>query len=93
MTYFLKTAYWIPLLTNAESVDKTTNTYFKVHASNLLRKTKQGLLWSDIIFQNASVSLYLQKLTKISISLRVKYSNILDQVNNIQRRIHALKDV
>ena len=29
MTYFPKTAYWITLYPNYESVDKTTNTQFK----------------------------------------------------------------
>ena len=29
MNYFPKTAYWWPLVPNAESVDKTTNPYFK----------------------------------------------------------------
>ena len=29
MNYFPKTVYWRPLVTNAESVDKTTNSYFK----------------------------------------------------------------
>ena len=29
MNYFPKTAYWMPLVPNAESVDKTTNPSFK----------------------------------------------------------------
>ena len=29
MNYFTTTSYWIPLVTNDESVDGTTNTYFK----------------------------------------------------------------
>ena len=29
MKTFIKTAYWRPLVSNAKSVDKTTNTYFK----------------------------------------------------------------
>ena len=29
MNYFPKTEYWRPLFPNAESVDKTTNKYFK----------------------------------------------------------------
>ena len=29
MNYFPKTVYWRPLVPNAESVDKTTNPYFK----------------------------------------------------------------
>ena len=29
ITYFPKTGYWTPLVTNVESVDKKTNPYFK----------------------------------------------------------------
>ena len=29
MTYFLKTAYWIPLFPNVESLYNTTNPHFK----------------------------------------------------------------
>ena len=30
MTSFSKIAYWRPLVPNAESMDKTTNPYFKI---------------------------------------------------------------
>ena len=29
MNYYPKTAYWGPLVPNAQTVDKTTNSYFK----------------------------------------------------------------
>ena len=45
MNYYPKTAYWRPLFTNAESVDKKTNTYFKILVPHLLRETKHSLLW------------------------------------------------
>ena len=45
MNYFTKTVYWRPLVPNDESVDKTTNPYFKILAPHLLRKMKQSLVW------------------------------------------------
>ena len=63
MNYFLETAYWRPLFTNAKSVDKITNPYFKNPRAPYLHKMKQNLVW----FKNkyASVSLCSQQFPKI----------------------------
>ena len=47
VTYFTKTEYCRPLVTNVESVEKTTNTSFKIYAPHLFRKTNQILFWSN----------------------------------------------
>ena len=65
----------------------------KIHVYDLLRNTKQSLFWPNIIFQYDSVSLCSHQLTKISRSMWVKYSNVLDQGNYMWMRLHALKDV
>ena len=65
MASFPKTAYRRHLVINAESVDKTTNPYYKNTCAHMLQKMKQIFFWSNIIFQYASVSLCLNKITKI----------------------------
>ena len=50
MTSFPKTEYWRPLLPNDESVDETTNPYFKTLSPHLLQKVKHILFWSNIFF-------------------------------------------
>ena len=67
MNYFPKTEYWSPLVPNSESVDKTTNPYFKNPRAKYVTEMKQSLVW----FKNkhASVSLCSQQLPKILRSL------------------------
>ena len=45
MNYFPKIEYWRPLDPNAESVDKTTNPYFRNTCAHMLRGMKQSLFW------------------------------------------------
>ena len=73
MTSFPKIAHWRPIVPNDESVDKTTNPYFKNTCVPPVAENKTEFVLVKHIFQYASVSLCSHQLTKISRILRVKY--------------------
>ena len=63
MKYSAKTAYLRSYVPNAESVDKTTNPYFKNPRAPSIVEMRQSLFW--ILNQHASVYLCSKQLTKI----------------------------
>ena len=65
MTSFPKTTYWRPLVTNSESVDKTTNPSFKnPHAPSVAENEAEFVL-AKYFFEYISVSLFPQQVTEI----------------------------
>ena len=64
MNYLPKTAYWRPLVPNDESVDETTNPYFKNRCAPSVAEDEADFVLVKHIFQYATVSLRSQKLTK-----------------------------
>ena len=92
MTSFSKTGYWVPLVPNAKSVDNKTNTYFKNPRVPPVAENEAEFVLVKHVFQYDS-ALCSQKLTKISRSPRVKYSNVPDQGNQMWMRLQALKDL
>ena len=68
MTNYPKTAHWITLSSDFESVDKTTNPQFKKHVSHLLQKMKQRFFCSKLFFdmiQYPCVHTNLQKYQEV----------------------------
>ena len=73
MTYFTKTAYWRPLVTNSESMDNTINPYFKnpcnpYFASNEARfflvKTNHMLQYPYVSINLQNVNKFVSKMLK-----------------------------
>ena len=79
MTSFTKIACWRPLIPNDEILDKTTYPYFENPRVSPIAENEAEFVMVKYIIQYASVSMYSHQLTKISGSLRVKYSNIIYQ--------------
>ena len=65
MTSFPKTSYLRPLVPNSESVDKTTNPYFKNPRVPIVAENEAYSVLVKHIFQCAPVFLCSQQFTKI----------------------------
>ena len=64
MTYFPKIEYWRPLVTNVESLDKTTNPSSENYCAPSVAKYKAEFVLVKNIFQYTSASLRSNQLTK-----------------------------
>ena len=64
MTYFPKTEYWRPSVTNAKSLDDPTNQYFNKYPSPTVKEGKAEYFPFTHSFHKYSVSLNSQQLMK-----------------------------
>ena len=65
MTSFTKTEYWRNLVPNTESVEDTTNSYFKYNPDPTISEYEAQFVPSKHIFKNSPISLHSQQHTKI----------------------------